>query len=216
MKSSVIILDLDGTIASLPTDYVAMRNELHKSFLKFGIDKSFRPLYKTIKTSCTRIEKTEGKEKAKVVYEEAMKLIEKFELNSIDKAEMKTGVHGFLNAMKNKGKHIAIFSSNTRRCVENVLEKFNIMDYVDFVVSANDVKELKPSPEGIFLISKRFNVQSQDIVMIGDSTKDILAAKNAEAKPVGIVGGISTRKELEDAGALAVCNNLSECIEEIE
>ena len=217
MKSSVTVLDFDGTVVQLPIDYNSIRKSLRDIFLEYKIDeKKFSNLYKTIRLLCNKIEKIQGIQEAKSVCKLALKTIEQFEIESIEKIKLKKDSYEFLKMLKKKGIKTALFSSNTRKCIEKSMDKTGLSDFFDYIVSANDVKELKPSPEGIFLISKHFNVPPKEIVMIGDSVNDVLAAKVAGAKPIGVAGGLSSKKELKDAGAFAVCDNLSECTELIE
>lgn len=49
----------------------------------------------------------------------------------------------------------------------------------EYCVFADDVSRYKPNPQAINVILNEFGVSKDEVVMVGDSDKDILAAKNA-------------------------------------
>ena len=71
-----------------------------------------------------------------------------------------------------------IWSSNSRQLVDAVLELNGMGDWFDKVVTRNDLRYLKPNPEG-FLHIHDPGVPLERYLMIGDSTHDIQAAKAA-------------------------------------
>ncbi len=61
----------------------------------------------------------------------------------------------------------------------NMLESLGIADFFDMVVGANCVKKPKPDAEMINMILKKGLHVKEKTVFVGDSTKDMLSAKNA-------------------------------------
>ena len=56
------------------------------------------------------------------------------------------------------------------------LKKLEIHDYFDFIITGDDVIEQKPSAEGINKFVKKFSLDKNGILMIGDSPSDFKAA----------------------------------------
>ena len=59
----------------------------------------------------------------------------------------------------------------------------------DSVITRNDVRRLKPSPESLHLASKALKVNPDSVLFIGDSFDDIGAARAAGMKCCFIKGG---------------------------
>ncbi len=51
--------------------------------------------------------------------------------------------------------------------------------HISLFIGAENVKNIKPHPEGIYNAIKAFPTRSDEVVMIGDTEMDILAGKNA-------------------------------------
>lgn len=54
-----------------------------------------------------------------------------------------------LKKLKDMDCKISIVSSKGRRGIINGLQLFNLTEYIDYIISADDVKNSKPHPEGI-------------------------------------------------------------------
>ena len=65
---------------------------------------------------------------------------------------------------------------NSRKSVDTVFRKHNLHLHFEFIVSREDSK-LKPAPDPIFLLSKRMNVHTDHLLMVGDYKYDIMCGK---------------------------------------
>jgi len=77
------------------------------------------------------------------------------------------------------------------------LEKFGLAKYFQYVITALDTHDPKPSPEALIKCAKQLDIQMCECVVVGDSVADIKAGKNAGAKTVAVLSGIFSREELE-------------------
>jgi beta-phosphoglucomutase-like phosphatase (HAD superfamily) len=85
-----------------------------------------------------------------------------------------------LNRLKAQHKKLALITSSERQVIDIVLSHHELVDLFDLVISVNDVKAHKPDPEGLLFATEKFGVKLDEVVMIGDSDKDLGAAKNAK------------------------------------
>lgn len=69
-----------------------------------------------------------------------------------------------------------IWSSNSRELVEDVLAQIGMSDWFEKMVTRNDVRHIKPSPEGFDLIRDP-DVPLDKYLLIGDSSHDEGAAQ---------------------------------------
>lgn len=72
-----------------------------------------------------------------------------------------------------------VYSSNTMPTIVSGLDELKILSKIETIVSRDDVRFLKPNPEGFYLFDN-FQTKRASFLMIGDSDADREAAKAAE------------------------------------
>ena len=86
-----------------------------------------------------------------------------------------------LEKLKNKGFKIALDSNVGRKALDKMLKKFMIGYYFDITITRDDVRCLKPDPEGAFKILEHFkNIEFKEKYFVGDSVTDIKTAKRSK------------------------------------
>jgi HAD superfamily hydrolase (TIGR01509 family) len=96
---------------------------------------------------------------------------------------------------------------------ENVireLEKFGLAKHFQYIITALDTENPKPSPEALIKCAMQLDVEMRDCVVVGDSVADIRAGKNAGAKTVGVLSGIFSRTELEKEKPDLILENVNQ------
>jgi HAD superfamily hydrolase (TIGR01549 family) len=83
---------------------------------------------------------------------------------------------------------------------------------VHAIVSSEDVKQSKPSPEIVAKAVEASGLPAERCVMIGDTRYDVIAAKDAGVRAIGVLCGGISEAELREAGAVAVYGNASELL----
>src|SRR5919199_1047362 len=78
-----------------------------------------------------------------------------------------------------RGAQQAIVTTSRRRYIEPALRYYNIHHYFGTIVTADDVVQQKPHRESIDTALRHLDGTNTHAVIIGDSKKDLLAAKNA-------------------------------------
>ncbi|MCK5101128.1 MAG: HAD family hydrolase [Desulfobacteraceae bacterium] len=91
---------------------------------------------------------------------------------------METGLIELLTLLKNNG-YIRGVATNRTNTMEKVLNDNGIADEFDIVVTAADVESPKPAPDQLIRIMDHFKIKGNEILFIGDSEYDQLAASNA-------------------------------------
>jgi beta-phosphoglucomutase len=86
-----------------------------------------------------------------------------------------------LSHLKSQGYRIACGSNSVRESVEIMLEKSNLMKYMEVVVSSQEVSEPKPSPEMYQKIISNFSLKPEECLIIEDNENGIKAAKASGA-----------------------------------
>jgi len=70
-------------------------------------------------------------------------------------------------------------ATNRTDTMNRLLAKFDLDGYFDLVVTASDVEQPKPHPDALLKISDYFNIRPDQVIYIGDSRLDELAARAA-------------------------------------
>ena len=71
-------------------------------------------------------------------------------------------------------------ATNRTDTMEQLLAEFDLDGYFDLVVTSSDVKKPKPHPEALLKILEYFGLASHQVIYIGDSQVDELAARAAK------------------------------------
>jgi phosphoglycolate phosphatase len=122
------------------------------------------------------------------VKEELCKVYELFDLDALRRWSLREGARETLEALHSKAK-IGLFTTVGLRGVRGFLEKFNVKPFFDVVVTREDVSFMKPYPDGLRMILWCFDVPKEKVIFIGDSRRDILAAKEVGIRFAYIRGG---------------------------
>lgn len=84
-----------------------------------------------------------------------------------------------LQTLQNAGVKVGIVSTKYRYRIEDTFRCQAGSFPVDEIVGGEDVESPKPSPDGLNLMIKRFNLKKSDVLYIGDSYIDAETAQNA-------------------------------------
>jgi HAD superfamily hydrolase (TIGR01509 family) len=182
MKFKGYIFDIDGTITATNDLIFATFNHVADKYLNKSLTNSeiialFGPTEDVIL-----------KDWMGPKYEEARRdYYEFYDLNHDKMATAYPGIIEIIKEIKNNGLPLGIYTGKGRISTQITLSKIGILDYFDLIISGDDVKNHKPSPEGILKFAEKFNLQPSNILMIGDAPADIIAAKTAGAKVASVL-----------------------------
>ena len=81
-----------------------------------------------------------------------------------------------LSRLKAEGYHLAVCSNSIRKSVEIMMEKSALIEYLNFFLSNQDVKNGKPDPEMYNLAIKKLNLHPQECLIVEDNDHGLKAA----------------------------------------
>ena len=89
-----------------------------------------------------------------------------------------TFIHEYaLAKLKNSNYQIAVCSNSVRKSVESMMELSSLDQYIDLMVSNEDVLHGKPNPEMYLKAMEFFNVQPHECLIIEDNENGFKAAR---------------------------------------
>jgi pyrophosphatase PpaX len=180
-KFEGIIFDVDGTLTStneliFETFRHVVKKYSNKDLSNEEIISLFGPTEDVIL-----------KEWYKDKFEEARKDYYSFYRDNHHMADLYPGIIEILKYLKEKNVLLSIYTGKGKEAAEITLKTLNVFDYFDLIITGDDVEEHKPSAEGIIKFVEKFNLSKESVLMIGDSTGDIKAARSANVKIASVV-----------------------------
>jgi len=92
---------------------------------------------------------------------------------------LRPGVRQYLETAKQRRFGIGLASSSNRNWVEPYLKQYGIIQYFDAILTADNVKKVKPDPELYLKALSSLNVKGEEAVAFEDSLNGLRAAKAA-------------------------------------
>lgn len=86
-----------------------------------------------------------------------------------------------LSTLKARGYKLSVCSNSIRATVELMMEKANLTQYLDLMVSNEDVAKSKPDPEMYNKAIAHFNLRPDECLVVEDNENGIKAAKASGA-----------------------------------
>lgn len=170
-KYQYILLDWDGNLAkTLDLWLEACRVPLEKRGLK-RTDEEIAGSFGDLRITW----KSWGMEDLDAAIEEA-DVVARQELPSV---ELYPDALEVLETLHLAGKQVALITSSSHEQIQHLLQKYNIARFFQVIVTADEVEHHKPHPEPLEKALTLLGGTKTEAIMIGDSDKDLGAAKNA-------------------------------------
>jgi beta-phosphoglucomutase len=196
MDLKAVIFDLDGVVVNtVPLHFKAWK----KMFSEYGKDFSFQD-YKEKVNGIPRIDGAKAilPQLSQQELKKSASNKQNYFLEFLEKEGVKV-YKSTLNLIKNlrkKSIKVAVISSS-KNCLY-ILEKANIDNLFDVIITGNDIKRGKPYPDVFLLAIKRLNLNPKQCVVFEDAALGVEAAKRAGIRCIGI-DRYSNPERLRDA-----------------
>lgn len=128
----------------------------------------------------------------------------------VDSAELYPGVKEMLVELYEQGCRLGIVTTKFAYRVRNIMKKFDAEDLFDVFIGVGDVTKVKPDPEGLLLAVEKLGAKTEEVLYVGDSYVDAMAAEAAGMKFAGVLTGTTTREEFERYPGEAVADTVVE------
>ena len=134
-------------------------------------------------------------------------------LAMIEEVEPLEGARELIKRLKEAGKTVVMASSAKGNEVEHYLDLLEARELADDWTTSSDVEATKPEPDLVLTALEK--VEGSEAVMVGDTTWDIEAARNAGVETIAVMTGGFGEDELREAGAIAVFESVQELRERL-
>jgi phosphoglycolate phosphatase len=204
---TLIIYDLDGTVANTSRDLLNAANHMLKSF---GLPA--RDLEQVIKHvgrgGRNFVKGLLGTEDEKLAAEGLKTLTGYYSEHLLDNTELYPGVLEALERMS--GRTQVLLSNKDHDLTVRIAEELGIAGFFTMVAGLTDKWPRKPDPAVIQEIMRRHKASSPETVLVGDSLVDSETARRAGIDFIGVSYGFGGREQLETARHLRIVDSLAE------
>lgn len=170
-----ILFDFDGTVMN--TNEVILRSWQH-TFQT--IENRQEDEAKIIETFGEPLEVTMRKFFPDMPVDEAVEIYRSYHRDNFgDLITVFPGMKELLAEVKRRGYKTGLVTSRLLHTTKQGLEKYELEEYFDVVVTADDTKKHKPDPEPINIALAKLHSAPETSIMLGDTMFDLLCAKNA-------------------------------------
>lgn len=175
-----ILFDFDGTVMN--TNEVILRSWQH-TFQT--IENRQEDEAKIIETFGEPLEVTMRKFFPDMPVDETVEIYRSYHRDNFgDLITVFPGMKELLAEVKRRGYKTGLVTSRLLHTTKQGLEKYELEEYFDVVVTADDTKKHKPDPEPINIALAKLHSAPETSIMLGDTMFDLLCAKNAGAASV--------------------------------
>lgn len=101
------------------------------------------------------------------------------------------GVVETLEILLQRGDRMAVLTNKPQRFSRDLCAGLGLAHYFFQIYGGNSFEQKKPDPIGIRTLMAEAGVHARETWMIGDSATDVLTARNAGVRSVGVTYGIS-------------------------
>ena len=126
-------------------------------------------------------------------------------------AEFYTEVPQTVKTLRELGIQLAIVSQKTRRYIQPILEKENLLEAFEVIVGGGDAA-YKPDPEGLRLAVSQTGSVIPNCLYVGDSVTDAETARRAGIAFVAVLSGVTPRTAFEEYDVYAILADVSEIL----
>jgi len=194
---SLVIFDLDGTLADSLEDLATSVNHMRQEFglpplslenVRLGIGKGAKNLViRTMPENDERIEAALGK------------FLDHNGRTLVQHTRLYPGASDLLSELKRAGIPLVLVSNKNSAHSKLLLSSLGIVDFFHSILGGDAVKNCKPSPDPLLEAISRTGAKQETAIMIGDSINDFDAAQAAGIRSIGCNFGYGDSWELERA-----------------
>lgn len=186
----LLVFDLDGTLIDSKADLIHSVNAV-RAYLSMPALAGETIASYVGNGAPVLIRKAMGEEATQEQVDTALEYFVKYyHEHALDHTKLYPGCQSVLESAQERGLRCAILTNKPVRISHHILDGLGVLHYFFRVYGGNSFPTKKPDPQGLNALVEEARVQSQETLMIGDSSVDILTARNAGTRSVGLTYGL--------------------------
>src|SRR6056300_1140032 len=180
MKIKLVIFDLDGVLVEAKNiHYEALNEALGKDYAISWNEHLLT--YDGLKTNQKLEMLSEKKNLPVELHKQIWEGKQKITLQKLKELQPNQSLQVLMNSLVEDGYKIAVCSNSIRKTVLTVLSKLGIMEFMDYIISNEDVQNSKPHPEMYWRAISKMGCLPEETLIVEDSPYGLLAASRSKA-----------------------------------
>ncbi|MHA6326837.1 HAD family hydrolase [Roseivivax sp. CAU 1753] len=110
----------------------------------------------------------------------------------------------YLSGLNRRGLRLGVMTNDAEDVALSHLRSADITQYFSFVAGFDSGYGAKPDPAPLLAFARHLSLAPDQVVMVGDSTHDLIAAKAAGMTGVGVLTGLADRATLAAHAAVVL------------
>ncbi len=211
LSIAAILVDLDGTMLHTAPELAESANRMLRDMSRPAVSQDLLMSYIgngigwLVKRALTGDMHAEPDV---ALYEKAMPIFEQHYSELLLQSKLFDGVIEGLNAMRAAGFRLGCITNKVARYTEPLLKGIGLAHYFEIVLSGDSLPEKKPHPLPLQHAAKFFGVPVEQVLFIGDSLNDTIAARAAGCPVVCVPYGYNHGEPVDGLDLDAVIPDL--------
>lgn len=118
-------------------------------------------------------------------------------------------VESVLQQLFSAGFQLAIVTNKPHEFTVPLLKAFKLDRYFSMVLGGDSLLKMKPDPMPLTHILQQWQLKPEQLLMVGDSKNDILAAKAAGIASIGLTYGYNYGEDIGQSSPTVVCEQFN-------
>lgn len=178
-KTHAFLFDLDGTLVISDEIYLDVWKNIVK---EYNIEMTMDIFKKYIQGNSDKYVINTLLSNINVNLNELSRLKDEGFIENISKIQIIDGSVDFLKQIKAKGHTCCIVTNCNRQVAEKIVGYIGITRYIDFIISADDCVNGKPSPEPYQKAIEQYNIPNNKCIIFEDSKTGLMSGKSVHPK----------------------------------
>jgi phosphoglycolate phosphatase len=192
---NIVIFDMDGTLIDSKKDITISVNhvrEVHYSLEPLSEEFIVEAINKEVRNLPELFYGTQEYHKKDMLVFEAH-----YEEQCVKSPYLYAGIQEILDALKDANVKLSVATNAPTKFAKRMLASLSVEHYFDIIIGADEVSHSKPSPEMLYRILEHYDYDKERdrALMVGDNSKDILSAQNANIDSLFATWGFSPKTD---------------------
>ena len=175
----LIIFDLDGVLVDAKNIHF---DALNKALGEYAIDwNEHLSIYDGLKTTQKLQMLTERKGLPEIKHEAIWEAKQYWTLQMLKELKPNPTLQSVMTSLSEDGYKLAVCSNSIRKTVLTALAKLGIIEFIDLIISNEDVKNSKPHPEMYWKAISMMSCLPEETLIVEDSPYGLLAASRSKS-----------------------------------
>ena len=210
------VFDLDGTLVDSVYQHVlAWQDALDEVGMELSVWRIHRKIGMSGGLFSNALLRETGREVTTQEAERLSRLHTEAYARRIDEVRPLPGAVDLLSLLTELQVPWAIATSGGRAMASRTMALLDVPERVP-TITRDEVSRAKPDPDLFLAAAARLETSPEDVVVVGDSVWDLLAARRARSLGVGLLSGGYGLEELERAGAYRVYDDPADLLRHLD